>query len=127
MAKAVSELTSKVRHEPAGRLTQQPGRLVRRDRVLGLSPSRKPVSTASESRARLEGPQAWRRPARLMARASTPQEEDRRRVCRDRRTVRHVNRIKGLLFAQGVRGYEPLRSVGVSGTAERRPLPVHLT
>src|SRR5215469_12603173 len=48
-----------------------------------------------------------------MARAPTPQEEDRRRVCRERRTlvgerVRHVNRIKGLLFAQGVFGYEPL-------------------
>jgi len=41
-----------------------------------------------------------------MARAPTPQEEDRRRVCRERRTlvgerVKHVNRIKGLLFAQG--------------------------
>ena len=49
-----------------------------------------------------------------MARTPTPQEEDRRRVCRERRTlvgerVRHVNRIKGLLFAQGVFGYEPLR------------------
>src|SRR5207244_10295621 len=42
-----------------------------------------------------------------IARAPTPQEEDRRRVCRERRTlvgerVQHVNRIKGLLFAQGV-------------------------
>ncbi len=50
-----------------------------------------------------------------MARAPTPQEEDRRRVCRERNTligerVRHVNRIKGLLFAQGVFGYEPLRA-----------------
>ena len=49
-----------------------------------------------------------------MARAPTPEEEDRRRVCRERRTlvaerVRHVNRIKGLLSAQGVFGYEPLR------------------
>ena len=49
-----------------------------------------------------------------MARAPTPQEEDRRRVCRERRIlvgerVRHVNRIRGLLFAQGVFGYEPLR------------------
>src|SRR6187549_1020686 len=49
-----------------------------------------------------------------MARAPTPQEEDRRRVCRERRIlvgerVRHVNRIKGLLFAQGIFGYEPLR------------------
>src|SRR5713101_1519125 len=71
-----------------------------------------------------------------MARAPTPQEEDRRRVCRERRTlvgerVRHVNRIKGLLFAQGVFGYEPLRK----GRRERledlrigdsQPLPVHL-
>jgi transposase len=46
--------------------------------------------------------------------STTPQEEDRRRVCRERRTlmgerVRHVNRIKGLLSAQGVFGYEPVR------------------
>src|SRR6201981_1943882 len=44
-----------------------------------------------------------------MARAPTPQEEARRRVCRERRPlvgerVRHVNRIKGLLSAQGVFG-----------------------
>src|SRR6516165_8659071 len=56
-----------------------------------------------------------------MARAPTTQEEDRRRVCRERRTlvgerVRHVNRIKGLLSAQGVFGYEPLRK----GRRERR-------
>ena len=49
-----------------------------------------------------------------MVRAPTPEEEDRRRVSRERRTlvgerVRHANRIKGLLFAQGVFGYEPLR------------------
>jgi transposase len=41
-----------------------------------------------------------------MVRAPTPQEEDRRRLCRERKTlvaerVEHVNRIKGLLFAQG--------------------------
>src|SRR4030088_2201295 len=55
-----------------------------------------------------------------MARAPTPQGEARRRVCRERRTlvgerVTHVNRVKGLLFAQGVFGYEPLRKVGASG------------
>ena len=55
-----------------------------------------------------------------MARAPTPQEEDRRRICRERRMliverVKHVNRIKGLLFAQGAFGYEPLRSIGASG------------
>ena len=42
-----------------------------------------------------------------MVKAPTPQEEDRRRICRERKTltaerVRHVNRIKGLLFAQGI-------------------------
>src|SRR5471032_3608439 len=71
-----------------------------------------------------------------MARAPTPQEEDRRRVCRERRTlvgerVRHVNRIKGLLFAQGVFGYEPLRKgrrerLEDLRTGDGRPLPVHL-
>src|SRR6202521_5556154 len=49
-----------------------------------------------------------------MAGAPTPQEEDRRRVCRERRTlvgerVQHVNRIKGLLFAQGLFRYERRR------------------
>ena len=71
-----------------------------------------------------------------MARAPTPQEEDRRRVCRERRTlvgerVRHVNRIKGLLFAQGVFGYQPLRKgrreqLEELRTGDGRPLPVHL-
>lgn len=44
----------------------------------------------------------------------TPEEEDRRRISRERKTltnerISHVNRVKGLLFAQGVSGYEPLR------------------
>jgi transposase len=48
-----------------------------------------------------------------MVRPPSPQEEDRRRVLRERKAltterVRHVNRIKGLLFAQGVSGYEPM-------------------
>jgi len=42
-----------------------------------------------------------------MVRVPTPDEEDRRRVSRERKTltaerVEHVNRIKGLLFSQGV-------------------------
>ena len=46
--------------------------------------------------------------------ASTPEDEDRRRICRERKVlimerVQHVNRIKGLLFSQGASGYEPLR------------------
>ena len=49
-----------------------------------------------------------------MVKAPTPEEEDRRRLCRERKVliaerVRHVNRMKGLLFSQGISGYEPLR------------------
>jgi transposase len=49
-----------------------------------------------------------------MVRAPTPPDEDRRRICRERETliaerIRHVNRIKGLLFSQGIGDYEPLR------------------
>ena len=49
-----------------------------------------------------------------MVKAPAPEEEDRRRLCRERKVltnerVLHVNRIKGLLFSQGVAGYEPLR------------------
>lgn len=49
-----------------------------------------------------------------MVKAPSPEEEDRRRICRERSTlvaerVEHVNRIKGLLFAQGIGDYEPLR------------------
>jgi transposase len=50
----------------------------------------------------------------VMVKAPTPEDEDRRRLCRERKVltnerVLHVNRIKGLLFSQGVSGYEPLR------------------
>ena len=46
-----------------------------------------------------------------MVRVPTPEEEDRRRISRERKTltaerVTHVNRIKGLLFTQGVE-FEP--------------------
>ena len=71
-----------------------------------------------------------------MARPPTPEEEDCRRLCRERKTlvserVRHVNRIKGLLFAQGVFGYEPLRKrrreqLDELRTGDGRPLPTHL-
>lgn len=42
------------------------------------------------------------------------EEEDRRRINRERKVlvgerVRHINRIKGLLFGQGITGYEPIR------------------
>lgn len=68
--------------------------------------------------------------------APTPEEEDRRRICRERKTltaerVEHVNRIKGLLFAQGVGDYEPLRRnrrdrLDELRTGDGRPLPANL-
>ncbi len=49
-----------------------------------------------------------------MVRVPSPVEEDRRRLSRERKVltaerIAYVNRIKGLLFGQGVGGYEPLR------------------
>jgi transposase len=71
-----------------------------------------------------------------MLRVPTPEEEDRRRLSRERKAltnerVRHANRIKGLLFAQGVSGYEPLRrdrrkQLDELKTGDGRPLPAHL-
>jgi transposase len=71
-----------------------------------------------------------------MVKAPTPKEEDRRRICRERKTlvaerVEHVNRVKGLLFAQGIFAYEPLRRdrrlrLEALKTGDGRPLPVHL-
>lgn len=48
-----------------------------------------------------------------MVRPPSVEEEDRRRICRERQVLivertQHINRIKGLLFAQGSTGYEPL-------------------
>ena len=71
-----------------------------------------------------------------MVRVPTPEEEDRRRVSRELKAltaerVRHVNRVKGLLFAQGVSGYEPLRrdrraQLEQLQTGDGRPLPDHM-
>ena len=71
-----------------------------------------------------------------MVRLPTPEDEDRRRLCRERKVltmerVQHVNRIKGLLFSQGVSGYEPLRRdrrerLDALQTGDGRPLPPHL-
>jgi transposase len=71
-----------------------------------------------------------------MVKAPTPEEEDRRRLCRERKVliaerVEHVNRIKGLLFCQGITGYEPLRRdrrkrLEEVQTGDGRLLPVHL-
>jgi transposase len=71
-----------------------------------------------------------------MVKAPTVEEEDRRRLCRERNVliaerIRHVNRVKGLLFSQGVSGYEPLRRdrrrrLDELRTGDGRPLPPHL-
>jgi transposase len=71
-----------------------------------------------------------------MVKAPTPEEEDHRRLCRERKVltterVQHANRIKGLLFCQGVSGYEPLRRnrrrrLDELRTGDSRPLPKHL-
>src|SRR5215216_888284 len=71
-----------------------------------------------------------------MVRPPSPEEEDRRRLCRERKTllnerIAHVNRIKGLLFAQGISDYEPCRRDRREGleqltTGDGRPLPAHL-
>ena len=68
-----------------------------------------------------------------MVRAPSPEAEDRRQISRERRAltaerVAHVNRIKGLLFAQGISGYEPMRRdrrerLERLRTGDGRPLP----
>jgi hypothetical protein len=71
-----------------------------------------------------------------MVKVPTPGEEDRRHLCRERNAltaerVRHVNRIKGLLFSQGVSGYQPLRRdrrqrLEELQTGDGRAFPQHL-
>jgi transposase len=70
-----------------------------------------------------------------MVRVPTPEEEDRRRISRERKTltaerVAHVNRIKGLLFTHGVE-YEPAHRNRRARLEELRTrdgglLPTHL-
>jgi len=71
-----------------------------------------------------------------MAVPPTPEQEDRRRLTRERAAlmqerVRHVNRIKGLLAGQGITDYDPLhkgRQVRLNDlkTGDGRELPVRL-
>jgi transposase len=71
-----------------------------------------------------------------MIRAPSPEEEDRRRLCRERKVltnerVLHVKRIKGLLFSQGVSSYEPVRRdrrqrLDELTTGDGRALPQHI-
>ena len=82
---------------------------------------------------------AWRRGEPrvcAMVRVPTLEEEDRRRVCRELKSltgerIRHVNRRKGVLFAQAIGDYEPRNKdrrnrLEVPRTGDGRPLPRHL-
>lgn len=71
-----------------------------------------------------------------MVKVPEPEQEDRRRICRERKVliaerIKHVNRIKGLLFAQGISDYRPVRSdrrqrLEALATGDGRPLPPHV-
>ncbi len=71
-----------------------------------------------------------------MVRVPTPDEEDRRRLCRELKTlvgerVRHVNSLRGLFFSQGIADYDPRRPdrrarLDELRTGDGRPLPPHL-
>jgi transposase len=71
-----------------------------------------------------------------MVQPPSPEEEDRKRLTREREEllaerVRLVNRIKGLLFGQGIRDYQPLRRdrwqrLEALATGDGRPLPARL-
>lgn len=71
-----------------------------------------------------------------MLRVPSPDEEDRRRITRERKVllqerIQHSNRIKGLLFSQGVTGYDPLRRgrrerLEAVRTGDGRDLPRHM-
>ena len=82
---------------------------------------------------------AWARGERRvcsMVRPPSPEEEDRRRLTRERAAllqerIRHTNRIKGLLAGQGITGFEPLRPahrarLDEMTTGDGRPLPPRL-
>jgi transposase len=79
---------------------------------------------------------AWARGERRvcsMVRPPSPEDEDRRRLCREREAlvterIRHTNRIKGLLAGQGVLDFDPLRPkhrerLEELRTGDGRPLP----
>jgi transposase len=82
---------------------------------------------------------AWTRGERRvcsMVRPPSPEDEDRRRLCREREAlvterIRHTNRIKGLLTGQGIPDFDPLRPthrerLDELRTGDGRPLPLCL-
>jgi transposase len=82
---------------------------------------------------------AWLRGERQvcsMVQPPSPEDEDRRRLTRERarllkERIEHTNRIKGLLFGQGIRDYAPLHRerrarLAALTTGDGRPLPERL-
>jgi len=82
---------------------------------------------------------AWLRGERQvcsMVQPPSPEDEDRRRLTRERarllkERIQHTNRIKGLLFGQGITDYDPLRRdrrgrLAALTTGDGRPLPERL-
>jgi transposase len=82
---------------------------------------------------------AWRRGEPrvcAMVKPPSPEEEDRRRLSRERdrllqERIRHTNRIRGLLFGQGIGDFDPLRKdrrerLDALVTGDGRPLPATL-
>ena len=71
-----------------------------------------------------------------MVRVPSPEEEDRRRIGRERKAlmverISHITRIKGLLFSQGITDYEPVRKdrrqrLEELRTGDGHPLPAHM-
>ncbi len=71
-----------------------------------------------------------------MLRVPSPEEEDRRRIGRERKIlmserIQHSNRIKGLRFSQGITTYSPLRrdrrtAIETLVTGDGRQLPEHM-
>lgn len=71
-----------------------------------------------------------------MVKVPAAEDEDRRRTCRERKALvgertLHINRIKGLLFSQGITSYEPLRRdrrvrLEELRSGDDRALPDHL-
>src|SRR4051794_6818730 len=108
--------------DPASIATSRRRRRAKTDRIDGEALVRTPLAY------KRGGP-----PGCAMGQAPTPQEEDPRPVGREREPltaerVRHVNRIKGLLFAQGIGDYEPLHRnrrerLEALITGDGRPLP----
>ena len=106
----------------------------RRSRLIGGI-----VADAIDGEMLLRTLMAWARGERRvcsMVRPPSPDEEGRRRLTRERGTlikehIQHTNRIKGLLFGQGVSAYDPLHKerlahLGALKTGDGRRLPERL-